>query len=370
VLEQTAIDVARILQTVAQPVWVVDADGRICFANPAAVAALGYEHAGELVGRSSHATIHYKKPDGSPNHLETCPLRLPQLNGETVSGRRDWFVRRDGSMIPVEYSSAPIDLPGGRGSVVAFADIEERLRTEQALHDRDVAEARAAELAAAGRRIIEAADTERRRLERNLHDGAQQRLVALALNLRLAARRLGDNPEAQAVLTEACVELGEALQELRELAQGIHPAVLTERGLEPALAALAGRAPIPVELAVALEERLPGPVEAAAYYVVAEALTNAAKYAECSAVRVHVARSRRRVRIEVADDGVGGAKPEGGSGLRGLGDRVEALGGVLVLDSPTGAGTTLRAEIPCAPDVAGRTPAHVPAGDRCAHRSP
>jgi signal transduction histidine kinase len=198
------------------------------------------------------------------------------------------------------------------------------------------------ELAASRARIVQAGDEERRRLERNLHDGAQQRLVSLALMLRLAARRHPDDAE----LARMGDELSHALQELRELARGIHPAVLTERGLEPAVRALADRAPVPVELAVSVGERLPGPVEAAAYYVVAEALTNVTKYAGASIVRVRIARRGGHVEIEVADDGVGGAHPNGGSGLRGLADRVEALGGRLEIESPPGEGTTLRAGIP------------------------
>jgi PAS domain S-box-containing protein len=203
------------------------------------------------------------------------------------------------------------------------------------------AESRAA-LAASRARIVAAGDAERRRLERNLHDGAQQRLVSLALTLRMAARRHPEDP----TLEQASEELTMALEELRELARGIHPAVLTERGLEPAVESLAARAPLPVEVSIDLGERLPGPVEAAAYYVVAEALANVAKYACASVVSVDVERSNGTARIEVRDDGVGGAAAAGGSGLRGLADRVEALGGRLELDSPLGAGTTLRAEIP------------------------
>jgi PAS domain S-box-containing protein len=199
------------------------------------------------------------------------------------------------------------------------------------------------ELAASRARIVQAGDAERRRLERNLHDGAQQRLVSLALMLRLAARR---HPEDE-TLGQAGEELAEALKELRELARGIHPAVLTERGLEPAVRALADRSQLPVELSVDVDGRLPDPVEAAAYYVVAEALTNVAKYAGASEVTVGVHRDNGQARIEVRDDGIGGADAGGGSGLRGLADRVEALGGRLQIDSPRGAGTTLRAEIPC-----------------------
>jgi signal transduction histidine kinase len=163
----------------------------------------------------------------------------------------------------------------------------------------------------------------------------------LALMLRLAARRHPDDGE----LVRAGDELTHALAELRELARGIHPAVLTERGLEPALQAIADRAPLPVELEVD-PGRLPEPVEAAAYYVVAEALTNVIKYAHASAVRVRVSRAGGVAAIEVSDDGAGGAHPDGGTGLRGLADRVEALGGRLEIESPPGEGTTLRASIP------------------------
>ena len=207
-----------------------------------------------------------------------------------------------------------------------------------------------AELRASRSRIVEAGDDERRRLERNLHDGAQQRLVSLSLALRLAQARLRDDPDAaDQILTAAGEELTHALAELRELARGIHPAVLTDRGLAAALEALAARAPLPVELTADLDERLPGPVEAAAYYVVAEALTNVAKYAEASAVEVRAQRHNGRVVVEVADNGVGGADPLLGSGLRGLADRVEALDGELEVESAAGTGTTVRAVIPLSP---------------------
>ena len=208
------------------------------------------------------------------------------------------------------------------------------------------AEAREA-LAASRARIVAAGDDERRRLERNLHDGAQQRLVALSLTLRVVGMKLaGGDPEAPSLLRRAEAELAEALEELRELARGIHPSILTDRGLVPALEMLAGRASLPVELSVTLDERLPGPVEAAAYYIVAEALTNASKHARASRVRVGLSRSDGSVLVEVADDGVGGADRRRGSGVRGLGDRVEALGGKLELRSPAGSGTTLSAHIP------------------------
>jgi signal transduction histidine kinase len=228
--------------------------------------------------------------------------------------------------------------PGTEERVAHFAEL-----AAQALANAHARE----QLAASRARIVEAGDAERRRLERNLHDGAQQRLVSLSLLLRLAARRVKDDPETAAQLERAGDELAQALQELRELARGIHPAVLTERGLAPALQALAARAPLPVELAVP-EERLPAPVEAAAYYLVSEALANVAKHARATLVRVEVKRTDGRARVEVVDDGVGGADAGGGSGLRGLADRVEALGGRLAIDSPPGRGTALVAEIPLA----------------------
>jgi PAS domain S-box-containing protein len=202
----------------------------------------------------------------------------------------------------------------GDEAVIIVRDITERKQHE-------------AELRRSRARIVEAGDVERRRLERNLHDGAQQRLVSLSLALRLAHAQLHENPdETDRILTAASEELGQALEELRELARGIHPAVLTDRGLRPAIEALA---------------------EAAAYYVVSEALANVVKYAEASTVAVRVDPRNGRAVVEVADDGVGGADPTGGSGLRGLADRVEALDGRLQVESAPGGGTRIRAEIPC-----------------------
>jgi signal transduction histidine kinase len=207
--------------------------------------------------------------------------------------------------------------------------------------------ARVEELRASRDRIVEASTAERRRLERNLHDGAQQRLVALSLTMRLAQVNVHKDPaKAEAMLAAAHDELTLALGELRELARGIHPAVLSDRGLGAALEALAGRAPIAVDLANVPEERLPEPIEAAAYFVVAEALTNVVKYAHASQATVSVQRNNGHAIVEIADDGIGGADPDRGSGLRGLADRVSALDGRMRLDSPAGAGTRLRAEIP------------------------
>jgi PAS domain S-box-containing protein len=209
------------------------------------------------------------------------------------------------------------------------------------------AEARA-ELTSSRARIVEAADDARRKLERNLHDGAQQRLVSLSLALRLAQAQLRKDPDAaQQLLVSASAELAHALEELRELARGIHPANLSDRGLDAALEALASRAPLPVRLDPP-DGRLPAQVEAAVYYVVSEALANVAKYAGASGVDVRVERRNGTALVEVADDGVGGADPAQGSGLRGLADRVAALDGRLDVESPPGAGTRITAEIPCA----------------------
>jgi signal transduction histidine kinase len=202
------------------------------------------------------------------------------------------------------------------------------------------------ELEASRQRIVAAGDDARRKLERNLHDGAQQRLVSISLSLRLAQRRVEKDPAgAQEVLEASREELARALEELRELARGIHPAVLTDRGLEAALESLASRAPLPVEIDGS-QASLPAPIEAAAYYVVSEALANVTKYAQASSVKVTVEQANGCAVIEVADDGVGGADPTRGSGLRGLADRVASLNGKLAIDSPPGAGTRVRAEIP------------------------
>jgi signal transduction histidine kinase len=219
-------------------------------------------------------------------------------------------------------------------AVLIVRDITERKRQEDELRNSRV-------------RLVSAGDEARRKLERNLHDGAQQRLVSLSLALRLAQSRLKDDPEeARRLLEGASEELAQALEELRELARGIHPAVLSERGLGAALETLAGRAPLPVDVK-APDDRLPPAVEAAAYYVISEALANIGKYAQASAVEVNVSRRNGRAIVEVADDGVGGADPAKGTGLRGLADRVEALDGTLAVESHPGVGTRIRAEIPC-----------------------
>jgi signal transduction histidine kinase len=208
--------------------------------------------------------------------------------------------------------------------------------------------ARMEELRASRQRLVEAGDAERRRLERDLHDGAQSRLVALALNLRLARGQMEGESDAAALIDASIDELKLSLAELRELAHGIHPAVLSERGLEPAVRALAARAPVPVALEGSLGGRLPAAVETAAYFVVSEGLTNVAKYAHAEHATVRMQRIDGHLLLEVSDDGIGGAAATPGSGLHGLSDRVAALDGALEVASPPGGGTCLRVELPCA----------------------
>ncbi len=231
--------------------------------------------------------------------------------------------------------------------------VEERLEKFTSLVAVALANAEAREQLTASRaRIVQAGDAERRRLERNLHDGAQQRFVSLSLRLRIAASRLSEDPAAAAeLIAEASDELALGLEELRELARGIHPAVLTDHGLTPAVEALATRATMPVEVNGLPPERLSEPIEAAAFYVVSEALANVAKYASASRARVDLDRDDGVLVVEVSDDGVGGANAAGGTGLRGLSDRVEALGGRLRVSSERGRGTTVRAELPLELDV-------------------
>ena len=252
--------------------------------------------------------------------------------------------------------AAPISA-GGRlwGAVTAArtredpfpAGAESRLGDFAELVAQAIANAEAREeLTASRARIVQASDAERQRIERNLHDGAQQRLVTLSLSLRLAERQLHDDPRAATLLAQISQELSETLQELRELARGIHPAVLTDHGLDAALEALASRAPLPVELLSTPGERLPHPIEATAYYIVAESLTNVAKYAHASVATIAVTRTNGRLLVQIQDDGVGGADVTQGSGLRGLADRAEALRGTLRIESPAGRGTVVTATLP------------------------
>jgi signal transduction histidine kinase len=204
-------------------------------------------------------------------------------------------------------------------------------------------------LQASRARLVEATDAERRRIERDLHDGTQQRLVSIAMSLGLLETKLpAGAAEAPALVRETREALAVALEELRELTQGIHPTLLAERGLPAALDELCRRAALPARLQLDLDRRLPNQVESAAYFFASEALANAAKHSHAHAVTVHASSDGNTLTLEITDDGIGGAATGGGSGLRGLTDRVEALGGRMTVSSPPGRGTTLRAEIPCA----------------------
>jgi signal transduction histidine kinase len=224
------------------------------------------------------------------------------------------------------------------GSAARFALENERLQAELRTQLVELRESRA--------RIVRAADDERRRIERDLHDGAQQRLLGIGMALQLLRSSRGDDERTLALLDETGVEVQAALHELRELARGIHPAVLADHGIGAAVRTLAERAAVPVQVD-ATDERLPGEVETALYFVVAEALANIAKHAHATRATVKVARDNGAVRVEVSDDGVGGALLDGGSGLRGLADRAGALNGRLDVVSSPGRGTSVVVEIPC-----------------------
>jgi signal transduction histidine kinase len=262
---------------------------------------------------------------------------------EPESGRAWTAVERDGRRVAAIIHDAELDtgpeLVNAAAAGAALAIDNERLKANL--------RARVEELRVSRVRIVEAADHARRRIERDLHDGAQQQLVSLSLDLRLLRSKL-NGADAVKTVDQISEKLNVALAELRELARGIHPVILTERGLIPAIAALAQRAPVPVEADIAIHERLSPAIEAAAYFVVAEALTNVAKYAQAEFVMIDLRRERDEVTVVVEDDGVGGADVETGTGLRGLVDRLSALDGTLSVHSPRGGGTRLRARIPCA----------------------
>jgi signal transduction histidine kinase len=289
----------------------------------------------------------YHPAPGSPT-LSVLETGFASRNNESSPELGDRFAIAAPVIVNANLEGALVALRPGGSAFPAGAEI--RLRSFADLISQSIANAHAQEEMRASRaRIVRAADEARQKLERNLHDGAQQRLVSASISLRLATGKLPDSPEdAQRILVGAAEELTHAIHELRELARGIHPAILTEHGLGMALESLADRAPVQVAVANELEDRLPADVEAAAYYVVAESLTNIAKYAEASAVEVRVARRDGCARVDVLDDGIGGADVSRGSGLRGLADRVEALDGRLGVESPPSEGTRVWAEIPLA----------------------
>ena len=271
--------------------------------------------------------------------LDGRPVELP---GEG-SGRASTLIERDGVRLAALVHDPSLneerELLDAVSAAAGIALENGRLQAEL--------RARLEELRGSRQRVVEAGQEERKRLERNLHDGAQQRLVALALDLRMLEKRLGDDPDSRAQIDRARQEIALSLDELRDIAHGLHPAVVTGHGLEVALEALVANAPLPVQLKVELNERVDEPVEVAAYYVVSESLANIGKHAQASRATVAVARSDGDLVVEIVDDGVGGADTEAGSGLRGLADRVEALDGRLRVWTPHGGGTRVRAELPC-----------------------
>ncbi|MGE5225891.1 MAG: histidine kinase [Planctomycetaceae bacterium] len=285
--------------------------------------------------------LSYRLPDGSWVDDAGRPVERPSEQ----PGRSLRVLETEGEPFAALALDARLDdVPELVSAVVAAARLaiaNDRLRAE--------VRAQLEEVQASRRRIVEAADAARRRVERDLHDGAQQRLVGLSLGLRMLQDRLGDAEDLEAQIAGLQEELRTALSELRELARGLHPTILTEEGLGPAVESLAERSAVPVEVSVALDAgdgRFPPPVEATAYFVVAEALTNVAKYAHASHARVEVAREDGTLLLDVTDDGVGGARVGAGSGLSGLLDRVSALGGSLRVESAGEGGTRVHAEIP------------------------
>jgi PAS domain S-box-containing protein len=306
---------------------ILGVDGYLKRVNPAFERTLGYQ-ADKLLSRPLAEFIH-------PDDRQTVAATMAGLQtGRGAARFETRYVRSDGVVRWLEWSARPMV---ERGLIYSAA--------------RDITEARMLmeELAMSRRRIVATADETRRRVERDLHDGAQQRLVTTILTLKRAQQAVNRGSEdAAKLIDEAVVSTERATDELRELARGIHPAILSTGGLAPALKGIARRSPIPVELDLQTHDRLPERVEVTAYYVVSEALTNAAKHSQASAVHVTVTVADGNVRLSVIDDGVGGADPAGGSGLIGLKDRVEAAAGTLTVESPPGKGTHLIAELPVA----------------------
>lgn len=315
------------LETALDAVVTMDHEGRIVGWNHAAVTIFGYQPY-EAIGREMADVI-------VPPHLRaahrTGLARFLETGHPVVLDQRLEVVgmHKSGLEFPVELTITRIAVPGPPMFTGYLRDITERNQAES-------------ELRASRARLVEIADTERRRIQRNLHDGAQQRLTAVLLTLG----RVRESPEERAALIDVAIdELATGLEEIRQLANGLHPAVLSERGLAKALEALAVRAPVPIDLSVDVRSGLSEQLQAAAYYVVAEGLANSHKHAGATRLVVRVHHDAAGLVVEVLDDGVGGADLDG-SGLRGLTDRVEALGGTLELDSPTGGGTRLLAHIP------------------------
>jgi signal transduction histidine kinase len=309
--------------------------------SPAALGGAVREALAESIGDRQLAIAYWLEERSSFVDEHGHPVELPEPGSE-----RTWTaVEHEGRRVAAIIHDAELDArpelvrAAAAGSVLALWN--ERLKAELRARVQEVRESRA--------RIVEASMEARRRLERDLHDGAQQQLVALSLDLQMIKNRASHDSELAALVDSSVRKLATALGELRELARGIHPAILSDRGLSAALPALVERTPLPVRCEIEIEERLPPAIEAAAYFVAAEALTNVAKYSSAQQAVIIVRRSGECVEVEVNDDGVGGADPQYGSGLRGLEDRVAALDGTLSVQSPPGEGTTVLASLPFRP---------------------
>jgi signal transduction histidine kinase len=363
--EQAALRrVATLVATSAQPKqvfqMVAEEAGRLLDARTAATVRFDEDSAvivgswsdGEGAGIEVGTLVPYSDPDSAVYRATHEGGRIDDYTELAGEAARLTRLRGYGSAV-----MAPITADGRLwGTLAVFSarahhfapDAQQRLAdftnlVALALESAEVHD----QLTASRARIVEASLAERRRLERNLHDGAQQRLVTLAVHLRFAQETLREDPDAaEATLAHVGEDLKLALEELRELARGLHPAVLNDRGLEPALQSLANRAPFPVTIVGVPSHRLDEGVEAAVYYLVAESLTNAAKHADASEARVEMTNTIDEVVVTIVDNGSGGASAARGSGLRGLADRIEALGGRFEVDSPSGDGTLVRATLP------------------------
>jgi PAS domain S-box-containing protein len=315
------------LEAALDAVVTMDADGRVIGWNSAAEIIFGHAAADALGREMAELIVPPRLRDAHRHGL----ARFLETGRPSVLDRRLELtgLRSDGTEFPVELTITRIPLAGPPTFTGYLRDTTERVRAER-------------ELRTSRARVVEVADAERRRIQRNLHDGAQQRITSVLLYLGRIRASAG---EPSPLLDTAIDELAAALDDIRELARGLHPAVLSERGLGPALEALVMRLPLPVRLEALPDRRLPEPVEAAAFFVVAEALANVHKHAGAARVVVRAAADAARLDVSVADDGAGGADPQG-HGLRGLADRVEAVGGALTVESPSGGGTRLRAVIP------------------------
>ena len=327
---QIAALLEAMLASSLDAVVTIDATGRVLTFNRAAEETFGYPAAAAVGSDVAELII---PPALRQRHYQAFSRHL-EAGERTILGRRVELtgLRADGSEFPVELTVTRVPLDGPPIFTAYLRDITERKRAES-------------ELRASRARVVESADRERRRIERNLHDGAQQRLIAIGLLLGRLAMEGGTPAPLREVIELAQEEARRAITELRELARGIHPAGLTESGLATALRALASRSPLETSVD-ASELRLPESVEVALYYVAAEALANVAKYAQATEVEIVLTTGDGQATLRVADDGIGGADPERGSGLTGLSDRLGAVGGSLSVSSIAGAGTTVVAVAP------------------------